>query len=284
MTRRPEPMSGRLRVACIQNCATTDPVATLTATEALVRSASAEGAELVALPEAFDYLAPTAAKIHAYAKPASDHLALRHMRTLAAELELWILLGSVSMRAEDGAPVNRSLLVDPAGNVRAYYDKVHLFDVDLPNDDPIRESDFYRAGKRRVVAHTPWGLMGMSICYDMRFPYLYRGFAQAGAAIIAIPAAFSSFTGPLHWEPLLRARAIETGCYVIAPAQCGDNFPGRRSHGHSLIIDPWGRVLADAGDQPGVIVADLDLQEVPAFRASIPSMTFDRTPLEELIL
>lgn len=274
-------MSTTLRVACIQNTATSDPEATLAAVEALVRSAAAQDAELIALPEAFDFLAPAAADIHAYAKPADDHLAVRRVRALAAELDVWILMGSVSMRADDGEPVNRSLLVDPAGNIRAYYDKIHLFDVDLPNGDPIRESDFYRAGKRRVVAHTPWGPMGLSICYDMRFPYLYRGFAQAGAAIIAIPAAFSSYTGPLHWEPLLRARAIETGCYVIAPAQCGDNFPGRRSHGHSLIIDPWGRVLADAGDEPGVIVADLDLQQVPAFRASIPSMMFDRTLLEE---
>lgn len=277
-------MSTTLRVACVQNTATTDPGATLSAIEALIRSAAKQGAELIALPEAFDYLAPTAAEIHAYAKHADEHIATRAIRVLATELGKWILLGSVSMRAEDGAPVNRSLLVDPAGNIRAYYDKVHLFDVDLPNGDPIRESDFYRAGRRRVVAHTPWGAMGLSICYDMRFPYLYRGFAQAGAAMIAVPAAFSSFTGPLHWEPLLRARAIETGCYVIAPAQCGDNFPGRRSHGHSLIIDPWGRILADAGDEPGVIVADLDLQQVPAFRASIPSMMFDRTPLEELTL
>lgn len=277
-------MSTSLRVACVQSTATTDPDATLASVDALIRSAAAQGAELIALPEAFDYLAPTAAEVHAYAKPADAHLATRQMRVLAAELGVWLLLGSVSMQAEDGVPVNRSLLVDPAGNIRAYYDKVHLFDVDLPDGEPIRESDFYRAGKRRVVAHTPWGLMGMSICYDMRFPYLYRGFAQAGATIIAVPAAFSSFTGPLHWEPLLRARAIETGCYVIAPAQCGDNFPGRRSHGHSLIIDPWGRILADAGDEPGVILADLDLQQVPTFRASIPSMTFDRTPLEELTL
>lgn len=277
-------MSTTLRVACVQNTATTDPGATLSAAEALIRSAAAQGAELIALPEAFDYLAPTAAEIHAYAKHADEHLATRAIRVLAAELGVWVLLGSVSMRAEDGVPVNRSLLVNPAGNISAYYDKVHLFDVDLPDGDPIRESDFYRAGKRRVVAHTPWGPMGLSICYDMRFPYLYRGFAQAGAAIIAVPAAFSSFTGPLHWEPLLRVRAIETGCYVIAPAQCGDNFPGRRSHGHSLIIDPWGRVLADAGDEPGVIFADLDLKLVRAFRAAIPSMMFDRTPLEEVIL
>lgn len=272
-----------LRVACVQNTATDDPVATLLAVDALIRSAVAQDAEFVLLPEAFDYLAPTAEDIHAYTKPASKHVALEHVRGLASELRVWILLGSISMRAEDGAPVNRSLLVDPAGSIRASYDKIHLFDVDLPDGEPIRESDFYRAGSKRVSARTPWGMVGMSICYDVRFPYLYRGFAQSGVAIIAVPAAFSSYTGPLHWEPLLRARAIETGCYVIAPAQCGDNFPGRRSHGHSLIVDPWGRVLADAGEEAGVIVADLDLRQVPDFRMSIPSMTFDRTPLEEVI-
>jgi len=276
--------SNRLRVACVQNCATGDPDATLQAAERLVRSACEQGARLAALPEAFDFLAPAAGDIHAYAKAEADHAAIGRMRALAAELDMWLLLGSVSMRAADGAPVNRSLLVDNTGAIRARYDKVHLFDVDLPNGDPIRESDFYRAGDRRVMAQTPWGLLGLSICYDLRFPYLYRGFAKAAASIIAIPAAFSSFTGPLHWEPLLRARAIETGCFVIAPAQCGDNFPGRRSYGHSLIIDPWGRVLADAGENEGVIVADLDLDQVRDFRASIPSMTFDRTLLEDLIL
>lgn len=272
-----------LRVACVQNTATCDAAATLLEADRLVRSAAAQGAELITLPEAFDYLAPTAAEIHAYARPAGEHRALQHMRAVAGEVGAWLLLGSISMQDDDGLPVNRSILIDSTGDVRASYDKIHLFDVDLPGGESIRESDFYRAGDRQVTARTPWGLIGLSICYDLRFPYLYRGLAQAGAAMLAVPAAFSSFTGPLHWEPLLRARAIETGCFVVAPAQCGDNFPGRRSYGHSLIIDPWGLILAEAGDDAGVILADLDLQDVAAFRAAIPSMARDRTPLEETV-
>lgn len=272
------------RVACVQFAATSDPVATLSEADSLVRVAAKAGAKLVALPEAFDFLAPTAAEVHAYARPAETHSALLHMRTLAKDLGIWLLLGSVSMRSEDGSPVNRSHLIDPSGMVTAFYDKIHLFDVNLPTGEIVRESDFYRAGRRRVLARSPWGLIGLSICYDMRFPNLYRSLAQAGAGILAIPAAFSSFTGPLHWEPILRARAIETGCFVIAPAQCGENFPGRCSYGHSLIVDPWGRVLADGGEKPGVIVADLDLGEVAAFRTAIPSLAMNREPQEEVEL
>lgn len=265
-----------LTIACAQTTATPDPAANLVQVETLIRQAAAAGAQLVALPEAFDMLAPGAMAIPAYARAEAEHEALGLLRTLAAERGLWILAGSVSTRAEDGACVNRSILFDADGAIAARYDKIHLFDVDLPDGESSRESDLYRPGDRAVLADTPWGGIGLSICYDMRFPYLFRGLAQRGARIIMAPSAFSSFTGPLHWHTLLRARAIETGCFVIAPAQCGDNHPGRHSFGHSLIIDPWGRVIADAGEACGLIVATLDLAEVERFRAAIPSLASGR--------
>lgn len=275
-------MLDSLTIACAQTTATPDPAANLAQAEVLIREAAAAGAQFVGLPEAFDFLAPEPNAIANYARPASDHAAIRRLADVAAELSLWILAGSVSMRADDGPTVNRAILFDPQGRRAAQYDKIHLFDVDLPNGDASRESDLYRAGDRAVVVQTPWGGVGLSICYDMRFPHLYRYLARHGARIILAPSAFSSFTGPLHWHTLLRARAIETGCYIVAPAQCGDNHPGRRSYGHSLIIDPWGRVLADAGEQPGLILATLDLREVERFRAAIPSLSSDRPIAEEM--
>lgn len=274
-------MPQSLTIACVQTTATPDPTANLVQVETLIRQAAVAGVQLVALPEAFDFLAPGPTAIVDYAPPLAEHRALRLLGSLAAELSLWILAGSVSMRAQDGVPVNRSILFDPQGRISAQYDKVHLFDVDLPDGDSIRESDLYRAGDRAVVADTPWGGIGLSVCYDMRFPYLYRRLAKSGARIIMAPSAFSSFTGPLHWHTLLRARAIETGCFVIAPAQCGDNHLGRRSYGHSLIVDPWGRILADGGEECGLITATLDLCEVERFRAAIPSLSSDRTLVEE---
>lgn len=271
-------MSSILKLGCIQMTATPDAAANLAQAEVLIDEAAAAGLDMVALPEAFDFLAPDPAAIPDYAKPVEDHLALRRIGELARKHALWILAGSVSTRAADGAVVNRTVLFAANGAIAAYYDKIHLFDVDLPNGDPIRESDLYRAGDRAVVTDTPWGGLGLSICYDMRFPHLYRNLAQQGARLLAVPAAFSSYTGPLHWHVLLRARAIETGCFVIAPAQCGDNHESRRSYGHSLIIDPWGRIMTEGGDEPGVISATLDLGEVERFRAAIPSLFNDRVP------
>lgn len=265
-----------VRVACVQTCATPDLEQNLSLAERLIRQAAGQGARLVALPEAFDFLAPTAAEMHAYAVPEAAHLAARRLKGLAAELSIWLLAGSVSARSSDGAVVNRSLLLNPKGAITARYDKIHLFDVDLPDGGAVRESDFYRPGDRAVVADTPWGGLGLTICYDVRFPQLHRALGEAGARILAVPAAFSSVTGPLHWGSLLRARAIETGSFVIAPAQCGLHYGERRSHGQSMIIDPWGRILAEAGDEVGVILADLDLDEVERFRAAIPSLAKGR--------
>lgn len=269
-------MLENLRVACAQTSATPDAATNLANAVALVREAAMGGAELVALPEAFDFLAPETSAIRDYARNEAEHDALQRLRSLALELSLWILAGSVSMRAADGVPVNRSVLFDAHGRMIAHYDKIHLFDVDLPDGASSRESELYRPGDRATVAETPWGGIGLTICYDVRFPYLYRQIARCGAGIIMVPAAFSSFTGPLHWHTLLRARAIETGCFMVAPAQCGDHYPDRRSYGHSLIIDPWGRVMAEAGEEPGIIAATLDLTEVERFRAAIPSLAADR--------
>lgn len=269
-------MLENFRVACAQISATCDAATNLANAEALVREAAMGGAELVALPEAFDFLAPETSAIHDYARSEAEHDALQRLSSLAVELSLWILAGSVSMRAADGVPVNRSVLFDAHGWMIAHYDKIHLFDVDLPDGASSRESELYRPGDRATVAETPWGGIGLTICYDVRFPSLYRQIARRGAGIIMVPAAFSSFTGPLHWHTLLRARAIETGCFIIAPAQCGDHYPDRRSYGHSLIIDPWGRVMAEAGEEPGIIAATLDLTEVERFRAAIPSLAADR--------
>jgi len=264
-----------LKVACLQTCATPDGPENLRVADQMIRAAADRGAAFICLPEAFDYLAPTSAEVHAYAVSEARHPAVRMLSLTARELGVWILAGSISVRADDGAVVNRSLLFSAQGDIHARYDKIHLFDVDLP-EASFRESDFYRAGNRAVTTDTPWGRLGLTICYDVRFPQLHRTLAGNGAGIIAAPAAFSSATGPLHWEPLLRARAIETGAFVLAPAQCGRHYGERFSHGHSLIIDPWGRVLAEAADTPEILIAELDLSLPGAFRASIPSLANGR--------
>lgn len=264
-------MTEQMRAGCIQTCATPDSEVNLANAAAAIREVSAKGGDLALLPEAFDCLVPTVAEMRAYAPAEADHPAVLMLDGLARELGLWILAGSISVRTEAGQLANRSILFAPTG-IAARYDKIHLFDVDLPDGGSMRESDFYSRGDRAVVASTPWGGLGLSICYDLRFPQLHRALAMHGASIIAIPAAFSSVTGPLHWEPLLRARAIETGCFVLAPAQCGLHYGERRSHGRSMIIDPWGRILEVAGGEPAILMADLDLRQVAQFRSAIPSL------------
>ena len=177
--------------------------------------------------------------------------------------------------------LNEAFLVTPDGNIVAHYDKIHMFDVEVDDGQTYRESAAYQPGTRAVVAATPWGRLGMTVCYDVRFPYLYRSLAQAGAEFISVPAAFTRVTGQAHWHVLLRARAIENGCFVLAPAQCGEHAEKRRTYGHSLIIDPWGEVLADGGADVGFVVADIDLSKVAQARHSIPSLTHDRS-IEEM--
>lgn len=192
-----------------------------------------------------------------------------------------MLVGSVAVRLDEAGGdedmlANRSLLISDKGEVVARYDKIHMFDVDIEGGESHRESETYRPGGQAVMAATPWGGLGMTVCYDLRFPYLYRSLAQAGAHFLSVPAAFTRVSGRAHWHVLLRARAVETGCYVFAPAQCGDHANNRQTYGHSLIIDPWGKILAEAGEKPSVITADIDPSRVAAVRAMIPALEHDR--------
>ena len=209
-----------------------------------------------------------------HAEPA--HPALAHFRALAEELGAWLLLGSLAITAGPGKIFNRSYLVTAQGAIAAHYDKLHLFDVDLADGESYRESALIEPGGAAVLAATPWATLGLTVCYDLRFAQLYRSLAQAGAEVLTVPAAFTKTSGQAHWHVLLRARAIETGCFVLAPCQCGDHGGGRETYGHSLIVDPWGRVLAEGGEETGFITAKIDLAEVEKARAMIPALNHDR--------
>jgi predicted amidohydrolase len=216
------------------------------------------------------------------AEPADD-TALVAFQALAVELRALLLVGSLVVWSDAPADAdgrrklaNRSFLIDADGAIVADYDKIHLFDVDLGGGEVYRESSSYAPGNKVVMADTPWGKLGMTICYDMRFPHLYHRLAQDGADFISVPSAFTRPTGRAHWHVLLRSRAIETGCYVFAPAQCGDHAGGRKTYGHSMIIDPWGEVLADGGEEPGFVVADIEPAKVAEAREKMPSLHHDR--------
>lgn len=264
------------KVACIQNCAANDLAANLRAIEQPVREAVGAGADLVCLPEFYCLLEPNDVSYYDQGYDEVEHPALAHGRALAREHACWLQLGSIPVRASDGKVFNRALLLAPDGSVQARYDKIHLFDVTIRDGQNYRESSGVEAGTRAVVADLPWGRLGFSICYDVRFAALYRLLAQAGAAFIVVPAAFTAKTGAAHWHTLLRARAIETGCFVIAAGQCGVRPWGRRTYGHSLVIDPWGEVLADAGEGEGWVSAIIDPVRVAEVRGMIPSIDHDR--------
>lgn len=266
-----------LRAACVQTTSAAEIPPNIVATCEMVRQAQAEGAAFVALPEVVNLCEKRPGGLERKAHLEATEPALAAYRELSQELEIWLLAGSLVVKLEDDTRMaNRSFLIDPKGGIVAKYDKIHMFDVDLEGGESYRESNRFRPGERAVVADTPWGPMGMTICYDMRFPYLYRTLAQAGARILTVPSSFTQPTGRAHWHTLLRARAIETGCFVIAPAQCGDHEDGRKTYGHSLIISPWGEILAEAGEEPCVIVADLDLSKVDEARSMVPALTHDR--------
>ena len=195
---------------------------------------------------------------------------------MAAELGIWLLIGSVAIKVSDTKTANRSVLFDPKGGIAARYDKIHMFDVDLPSGEKYRESNTVAGGDRAVTADLPWGRVGLTICYDMRFPHLYRSLAQSGAFLLTVPSAFTETTGKAHWHVLLRARAIENGAFVVAPAQGGTHANGRETYGHSLIVAPWGEVLAEAGTDPCVIVADIDPVLSAEARARVPNLRHDR--------
>ena len=271
-----------MRTALVQLNVSDNPAANLAQTVDLVRRAKAGGAGFVLTPECTNILSANRAHQHDVLRHEASDLTLAVLREEAASLKVWLLIGSLCLktRGQDGRFANRSFLIGPDGGVVAKYDKIHMFDVDVSETEIYRESAAYRPGARAVLAETPMGCIGMTVCYDVRFPRLYRRLAQAGAQILTVPAAFNHITGAAHWEPLLRARAIENGAFVLAPAQTGHhpetNGKGRRTHGHSLAISPWGEVLTDGGTEPGVTFVDLDLAQVAQARARIPSLNHDR--------
>ncbi len=261
-----------LRLGVLQTCTGIDPAASAAALVAGIGALAAQGANIVFTPEMSGLLDRDRARAAEHIHPEADDLVLTAVRTAAAAHGIWVSLGSLALRRADGRLANRGFLIDAHGGIVARYDKIHLFDVDLANGERHRESATYAPGDHVVVATTPWGGLGLTICYDVRFPALYADLARAGAGMIAVPAAFTVPTGAAHWHVLLRARAIETGAFVVAAAQSGTHADGRATFGHSLIVDPWGTVLLDLGSEPGGAVIDVDLNMVTATRARIPSL------------
>ncbi|MBE0552711.1 MAG: carbon-nitrogen hydrolase family protein [Rhodobacteraceae bacterium] len=272
-----------MRAALVQLNVSDDPAANLPETLALVQAAAAGGAEFVLTPECTNLLSSNREHQRSVIRSEADDPTLDALRQQAAASGIWLLIGSLGLTTgdADGRFANRCFLIAPDGSIAARYDKIHMFDVNVSETEVYRESAAYRPGARAVLAQTPFAAVGMTVCYDLRFPHLFRRLAKAGAQILTVPAAFNDTTGRAHWEVLLRARAIETGCFVLAPAQTGQHAetagPGkRRTHGHALAVAPWGEVLADAGTEPGVTFVDLDLSEVAKARGRVPSITHDR--------
>jgi predicted amidohydrolase len=264
------------RAAAVQMRSGIDVSRNLAAAEALIRDAAAGGAVYVLTPEMTTVLDKDKARLLAAIGPEDRDPALARFRALAVELGIHLHIGSMAIKLGEEAVANRSFLIDPAGEIVARYDKIHMFDVDLAGGESYRESRLYRAGSAAAVADLPWARLGLTVCYDVRFPQLHRALAKAGATVIAIPAAFTKTTGEAHWDVLVRARAIETGSFVVAAAQGGHHEDGRETYGHSLIVDPWGTVLAEGGTEPGVIRADIDPEMSATVRARIPALANER--------
>lgn len=272
-----------MRVALLQLCSSDDPQANLVATSALIERAAEAGAALILTPEVTNCVSANRDRQTEVLQTEKADQTLSALRALTARLGVWLSIGSLALKTDDpdGRFANRSFLIDPSGDIRARYDKIHMFDVQVSDTETYRESAGYRPGRRAVVCDTPFGTVGLSICYDVRFPYLYRGLAHAGASILLVPSAFSPVTGAAHWEPLLRARAIENGAFVLASAQTGTHpatqGKQRSTYGHSLAIAPWGEVLADAGTDVGLTLVDLDPDAVEQARRRVPSLTHDQS-------
>lgn len=271
-----------MRAALLQITSSDDPAQNLVVVRAMLQQAATNGAGFVLTPEVTNCVSTSRRHQQAVLSLESDDPMLAALQAEAKALGIWLLIGSLALKTgdDDGRFANRSFLIDPLGRIISRYDKIHMFDVQVSPDETYRESDGYRGGAQAVLATTPFGKVGMTICYDIRFAHLYRRLAQAGADILTVPAAFSPVTGAAHWETLLRARAIETGCYVLAPAQSGVHEhvrgKGRKTFGHSMVIAPWGEVLADAGTDCGITYVDLDLDEVAKARGKVPSLIHDR--------
>jgi deaminated glutathione amidase len=266
----------RFVAACVQVCASRDYSRNVAEAAELTREAARQGADYVQTPEQTSIMELERRALFAVIKPEEDDEALAAFRALAEELGIWLHVGSLAIRISEDQAANRGFLIGPDGAITARYDKIHMFDVDLPGGESYRESRTYRPGKAAVVADLPWARLGLSVCYDLRFPQLYRALAQAGATVLTVPAAFTRKTGEAHWHVLQRARAIENSAFVISAAQGGRHENGRETFGHSLIVAPWGEILAEAGTEPGVILAEIDMARVDEARGRIASLTHDR--------
>jgi predicted amidohydrolase len=265
------------KAACIQLNSGREVEGNIRAASELVRRARDAGADLIMTPEVSDMIEPKRALREEKARAESAHPMLAAFRDLARETGAHLLLGSIIVRMEgDGRLANRSFLITPDGGILAHYDKIHMFDVDLPGGESYRESAVFKPGEATALAALPWGVVGLTVCYDLRFPHLYRVLAQGGADFLTVPSAFTVPTGKAHWHVLLRARAIENGCFVFAPAQCGEHAEGRKTYGHSVIVAPWGEILAEAGDEPGIILAEIDVAKIAEARRAVPSLGHDR--------
>jgi predicted amidohydrolase len=264
------------KAACVQLRSSDDVAANISETVRLVREAAARGARFIATPENTTLMAPDGGAKLAHSFNEAHDPALPVFAALAKELNVWLLIGSLAIKVSDTKTANRSFLFGPDGTITARYSKIHLFDVALASGEVYRESNTVEGGNEAVVADTDFGSVGLSICYDLRFPQLYRRLAQKGAFLFTVPSAFTVPTGEAHWHVLLRARAIENGAFVIAPAQGGTHANGRKTYGHSLIVAPWGEVLAEAGTEPGIIVAEIDPALSAQARARVPNLQHDR--------
>jgi predicted amidohydrolase len=271
-----------MRTALLQLTSSDQPDENRATVSDMIGRAVADGAEFVLTPEVTNCVSTSRTHQKSVLHPEPSDPTLADVSAAAAQHGIWLLVGSLALLTDDadGRFANRSFLIGPDGGIRARYDKIHMFDVDVSPEETYRESDGFRPGDRAVLAETPMGTVGLTVCYDIRFPELYRRLAQAGAGILTVPAAFSPVTGAAHWEPLLRARAIETGCFVLAPAQTGTHASSRgkarTTHGHSMAVAPWGEVLVDGGTEPGIVMVDLDLAEVEKARGRVPSLRHGR--------
>lgn len=267
-----------MRAALLQSCTGIDPDASAKAISSAIADAAAQGADMLFTPEMSNLLDRDRARAAEHLSSEAQDPVLGAARRAAAEAGIWVHLGSLALRGEraDGRLVNRGFVIDGSGDIRARYDKIHLFDVDLPTGESWRESAAYAPGERVVAVDTPWGRLGLAICYDLRFPDLFRALSDAGAAMLALPAAFTVPTGKAHWHVLLRARAIESSCWVIAAAQSGAHEDGRATYGHSLVIDPWGEIALDMGEANGLGYAEIDVAKTSDVRMRVPSLQHRR--------
>jgi predicted amidohydrolase len=268
--------ASKFKVALIQMRSGLEPEANLAAVLAGIDEAKRGGADYVQTPEMTNVLENKRERLFTKIFSEQHDPTLATVREVAAKLSIYIHLGSLAIKASPEKAANRSFLIDRKGDIAARYDKIHMFDVDLAGGESYRESNTYRPGELAVVADLPWGRLGLTVCYDLRFPALYRALAEAGASFLAIPSAFTKQTGEAHWHVLMRARAIENGCFVFAAAQGGRHEHGRETFGHSLVVDPWGKIIAEGGTEPGVIFAEIDPAEIAAARGRVPSLSHGR--------